>query len=413
LQLSSAESELISQVYCGDTWLGEIATYDIILRSPGVPLHSLEPHLSKAPNSIVTSGTNIFLAKHAHKTIGITGTKGKSTTSSLIHKILTTAGIRSILGGNIGVAAVSLIDTPADIYVLELSSYQLEDCCYSPHGAVFINLYPEHLDHHGDFTGYGEAKASITRTQRADDFAILPYNAEQVRQLTAGSASRKTYFGSVEGSSWIADNHYNYRDSNGTVHRLCHINSTKLKGPGNQQNILATLCIARHYNIPDEALVQAITDFNPLPHRLEEVANVGGITFINDSISTVPEATITALETFPAKTVILGGYDRGIPFEALAQYILTKSSIDTVILFPPSGARIENAIRTHAELSGLCPRIVSVTSMSEAIDHALEHTPQNSTCLLSPASPSFPIFKNFEERGEKFKAEVLRRKAAR
>jgi UDP-N-acetylmuramoylalanine--D-glutamate ligase len=409
ISLSATESALVSRLHTGANWLEAISDYDILIRSPGVPLHAINEACRSKPRPVITSSTNIFLETYAQKTIGITGTKGKSTTTSLIYSILKNAGINACLGGNIGVAAVSLLETPADLYVLELSSYQLEDCSYSPHGAVFLNLYPEHLDHHGDFSLYGNAKAQIARHQHSGDFLVRPHAFPLIRELTTPSPSTALTFGSAESHSWIEGDMYHYRTLDGAVSRLCSVHATRLRGPGNQQNILAALCVAARYRIPDNILIDTLINFAPLPHRLEEVGCVNGVTYINDSISTVPQATMNALETFgpQVKTLILGGYDRGVPFDELGTY-LTSSAVETLLLFPPSGSRIRaTAEAAYAEL-GKSIRMLSVESMRQALDYAHEITPPGAICLLSPASPSFPIFKNFEERGEQFKAEVRR-----
>jgi UDP-N-acetylmuramoylalanine--D-glutamate ligase len=190
---------------------------------------------------------------------------------------------------------------------------------------------------------------------------------------------------------------------------ICSVSGTKLKGPGNRQNILAVLTTLRDFKIPSEILADTITKFDPLPHRLEEVGVVHGVRYINDSISTVPEAAINALETFgdDVKTVILGGYDRGVSFDNLAHHLL-RSAVQNVILFPPSGARIATALKDIALATKQREiTVTNVNTMVEAVASACKITPPGGTCLLSPASPSFPIFKNFEERGRIFKESVM------
>ncbi len=410
INLSTNESAHISRLHMGPAWLEALCDYDILIRSPGVPFHVIAQALPPSPTCVITSGTNLFLETHAHKTIGITGTKGKSTTTSLIFTILHNAGIKACLGGNIGIAAISLLYTPAEVYVLELSSYQLEDSLLSPHGAVFLNLYPEHLDHHQNFESYGAAKARISRFQGPHDFLVVPDCFPAIADLTLASHGSKITFGSTQSQAWIENNAYHYRSLAGDVRRLCSLDSTRLKGPGNQHNILAALSVASRYPVPDHVLIDTLTQFSPLPHRLEEIGSINGVTFVNDSISTVPQATINALETFGTrvKTLILGGYDRGVPFDSLARY-LASSSVETLLFFPPSGVRIQEAVESALSAQGSTVRIVSVQNMSQAIEHAFELTPAGGICLLSPASPSFPLFRNFEERGEQFKMEVRRR----
>ena len=261
LSLSPEERSRISAAYLGPQWLAAASQYDIIVRSPGVPLHALAPTLAQAPHIHVTSSTNLFLAVHADKTIAVTATKGKSTTASLLHHTLVAAGINAKLGGNIGLPAISLLNTPGDVFILELSSYQLEDCRYSPHGALFLNLYPEHLDHHIDYARYGRAKAEICAHQKPADFLVVPHSSEIVQQLTHSSRAQKIYFGHADEQSWIENNHYYYRTKRGSIERLFHVSDTRLKGPGNQQNILAVLATLGQYEISAEIITQAITEF--------------------------------------------------------------------------------------------------------------------------------------------------------
>lgn len=412
LTLSPSESHMVSQTFSGTNWLEGIYDFDIILRSPGVPLRHLSDISRRAPHALVTSGTEIFLEHHCSNTIGVTGTKGKSTTSSLIHHVLTRAHKDSVLGGNIGVPALSLLERKADFYVLELSSYQLADVRHSPHVAVFLNLFAEHLDHHGDFHQYGQAKANITRFQNNADRLIVPSDSELLHRLTACSSAEKVTWGSPETSAWIDHNSFYYRCRQGRAHRVCNIETPLLKGPGNQRNILAALAAVSHLSIPEHILAEAIATFRPLPHRLETIDTVRGITYVNDSISTVPEATINALETFGTlvQTIILGGFDRGVSFAGLADYLM-HTEVSTVLLFPPSGERIAVALREHPLFDETRRTLIDVQSMENAVRHAAQCTPPSSVCLLSPASPSFPLFKNFEERGAAFRTAVQELKA--
>lgn len=409
LSLTADEQRVIQRYHLGPDWLEALGDYDVIVRSPGVPRVLLDEALENGANVHITSGTDIFLARHAAKTIGVTATKGKSTTSSLLHATLVASGMNAHLGGNIGIPALLLQDTAADLFVLELSSYQLEDITHSPHGALFLNLYPEHLDHHRDFRNYANAKARITRFQSEDDFLVLPTHHQAVIDSTTATRAHRIFFGDPSSAAWIENDHYHVRMHSGRVHQLCNIHETRLKGPGNHQNILAVLATLSRYPITPSAVSHAISSFAPLPHRLEEVATIDGVTYINDSISTVPEATINALDTFgdAVKTIIIGGYDRGITFEGLAHY-LRGTAVRTIILFPPSGARIEAALRDKEHERSAQVSLFFVDSMQTAVRLAHEHTPPGSMCVLSPASPSFPLFKNFKERGDSFKREVLR-----
>ena len=409
IELRADESTLVRRVFSGPEWLAGLCDFDIIMRSPGVPLRHLKEVRAQAPNVLITSGTEIFLQQHRDVTIGVTGTKGKSTTSSLIHHILTLANFNAVLGGNIGIPALRLLDKAASLYLLELSSYQLADIHHSPHIAVFLNLYPEHLDHHGDFQTYGEAKANIARFQHQGDRLILPSDAPLLKQITQTRQAEVRFWGTPEGCAWIDRDVYYYRCAQGISHAVCSVKDPLIKGPGNQRNILAALTSLSHLSIPSNILRDAIATFRPLPHRLETVGVAGGVTYVNDSISTVPEAAINALETFDGlvSTIILGGYDRGVSFDRLADYLL-RTTVRTIIVFPPSGTRILQALRQHPLFAKQQPEIIEVSTMEDAVHNAAQRTPVSTVCLLSPASPSFPLFKNFEERGALFREEVLK-----
>lgn len=407
LHLNSDDSALIKRRFIGEDYLAGPTDFDLVIRSPGVSLRYITELKSNTRKALFTSGTQIFLEQHHPRTIAVTGTKGKSTTASLIQHILQVAGINSELGGNIGIPALNLLEKPADTFVLELSSYQLTDIKTSPHVAVFLNLYPEHLDQHGSFELYGQAKSNIARYQKHGDVLILPTDNPLLNELTKTSSAIRSYWGSPESGCWTDDGFFYYRCNQGTIHKLCAISDLKLKGPGNHRNILAALTAVRDFSIPPKTLTLAISSFEPLPHRLENVGVVNQVTYINDSISTVPEATINALETFGSavSTIILGGFDRGVSFTGLANYLM-KTSVKTIILFPPSGSRIAQDIRSNELFSANERELIEVNSMKTAIKLASRESPPESVCLLSPASPSFPLFKNFEERGAAFRAAV-------
>jgi UDP-N-acetylmuramoylalanine--D-glutamate ligase len=402
LQLSAEEQKLVHAVHVGDHWLAEVSSYEIVIRSPGIPLEVIHHIHTQQPKMVFTSGTQLFLEKHRDRVWGVTGTKGKSTTSSLLYHCLKALDIDVRLCGNIGIPAISLFDENPTCFVMELSSYQLEDCSYSPHVSLFLNLFSEHLDHHGSFEAYRSAKQRIFSAQRPDDRLIVPSGNEKLLKGSKNAVALKVFFGAATDAAWIEDGHYKVRLPSHTVKTVCSVSETRLRGPGNAQNILAVLAALSAIDFDVAKVGAAIKSFAPLPHRLEEVGTYRGITFINDSISTVPEATINALETFgdAVKTVILGGFDRGLSFVGLAEYLVT-SAVDVVILFPPSGARIRKALEDRVPNRF---RFFETSSMAEAIDVAFAETGAPGVCLLSPASPSFPIFKNFEERGAVFRS---------
>ncbi len=399
LKISPAKKELISKCILGSHYLQALETYDVIIKSPGIPLHCI-------PRSIrhrVTTATNIFLSLHRNKTIGVTGTKGKSTTSSLISHLLHTGHISNKLVGNIGVPALSAVANDVSTFVFELSSYQLELTDTSPHGAVLLNLYPEHLDHHGNLQTYFEAKHKIHRFQEKADYLVIPSTLADLPEVKNTGGSRRI-FGRDTSTAWLNGDVITYRDRTGTVHSLCRTNDLLIVGPGNHHNALAALSAIQHFDIPPKLLLEGLLSFEPLPHRLEPVETAGDITFINDSISTVPEATLNALETYSNRvhTLILGGFDRGVSFDSLVDHIIA-SRVRLVLLLPPSGERLKNTFEASPQFNSELLTLTSVESLEEAVKIAKAKTPEDHVCLLSPAAPSFPMFRDFVERGSAFK----------
>jgi UDP-N-acetylmuramoylalanine--D-glutamate ligase len=351
-RLDCAESVTVWEQYHHTTPLPD--EYDVIMKSPGIPLFqrvgTLDPR--------VTGQADLFLRFCENRVAGITGTKGKSTTSSLLHHILK----GSLLIGNIGVPPFDVVESLRDeIIVFELSCHQLEYCRASPHIAIFLNLFEEHLDHYIDFAHYRAAKENIFRFQkdgdvliRGEDVPVLTYPAEP----GAGAA----------------------------------LGCPKLRGEHNRQNIAVAVKAAVLLGADEAEAIKAAFGFGGLEHRLELFAEIGGAEYVNDSISTIPAAAIAAVEAFPeTDTLIIGGMDRGIDYSALAEFLLSRPDIN-VIGLPDTGHKF--AAAHH------------VADMEEAVALARKITKR--CCVLSPAAASYGFYKNFEERGRHFKELVQR-----
>lgn len=371
----------------GDTWLSHVYDFDVVIASPGIS-PSLISDISQ-----LTSPTQIFfdtVEDSGAMIIGITGSKGKSTTSSLIAAILRAAKKDVHLVGNIGEPSIAhLRDANKNtIFVHELSSYQLMRLTKSPHIAVVTSFFREHLDYHGTEEAYIEAKMRITRFQKPDDIAFFPENSPGAAAIAAQGEGRKIPYG-IEDAP-------------------VQLNETKFIGEHNLLNIAGACKVAKELGVSEAICIATIKTFLPLPHRLQSLGMHHELEWIDDAISTTPESTIAALDALGdrVRTIILGGQDRGSDFTELGKRI-AASPIHTVILFPGSGPRIKQAI----EAAQAKVTFFDADSMERAVEIAKRETKPMASepapiVLLSTASPSYGMFKNFEEKGEIFKKAI-------
>lgn len=358
-----------TKLHLGKKYLKAIKDYDIVVKSPGIPIHL--PAVEKAfKKGKIVSQTEIFLENCPGTIIGVTGTKGKSTTSSLIYRILKDNKFKAYLLGNIGEPVLSYLRKAKkeDIFVYELSCHQLYNLKKSPQIAVILNIYPEHLDYYKDFQEYIKAKENISKWQKENDYLIYNSQNKIVKAIAKRSKAKKISF----------------------------------RGKYYNQNIEAAKRVAKIFKIPERKISQSIKNFKPLPHRLEFVGVFKGVTFYNDSLSTIPQTTIEALDFLgrDVQTLIVGGFDRGLDLKELAERI-SKSRVKNLILFPETGKRIWNGISLKGKFKNFF-----VTNIKEAVEIAFANTKRGKICLLSPAAPSFGLFKDYQERGELFKKYV-------
>ncbi|KXK61224.1 UDP-N-acetylmuramoylalanine--D-glutamate ligase [Micromonospora rosaria] len=371
-----------------------LAAADVVVRSPGVP--QTHPWLVelRARGATVTQGTALWMADHADRTIGVTGSKGKSTTASLISHLLTAAGRPNVFGGNIG---VPLLDLPeADRYVLELSSYQCSDLTDSPRVAVVTSLFPEHLDAHGGEREYYRDKLNLiahgprTVVVNGTDprLAVELGDRAAIRAGLPGSATVAT---GADGTPWF---HLGDRP-------LFPRAVLPLVGRHNEGNLCVALAVLDALGVDvvaeRDTLAVAVAGFQGLAHRLTEIVDPAGLTFVDDTLATSPYAAMHAIDAYEGRplTVIVGGTDRGLDYTPLREHLAEREL--TVIGVPDSGRRIVEA------LAGLpTVRTEVVDDLVDAVRLARRVTPADGVVLLSPAAPSYGRFRNFEHRSEVF-----------
>ncbi len=372
----------------GENYLDSFSDYQVIVKSPGIPPHEYEDKLKE--NNLVTSGTQLFLENCPGEVVGVTATKGKSTTATLIYRILKNNGVKSHLIGNIGTPALSLLKRAekGDIFVYELSSHQLYDIKNSPHIAVFLNVYPEHLNWHQKFENYLAAKSNITKYQTENDYFIFNPEIKEIKDL-AKKTKAKTIPIKVKKEGLLFEA-FKESDFPADFYLL---------------NINAAAEVARLYDIKEKEIAKEVKSFKTLKHRLEKVGTFKEITFYNDSLATNPNAVIAALDSLGNRvgTLIAGGYERkGIDFTGLGEKIVEKN-IKNLILFPPTGEKIWNSI---PEKERVKINKFDVKDMEKAVQISYKNTEKGKICLLSCASASFGVFENYKERGNLFKKYV-------
>ena len=365
--------------YWGDNYLDACKEYDVVIKSPGVVIKDFLDDEQKAK---ITSLTDLFVRFSKNPIIGITGTKGKSTTSSLIYHILHNSNRDSILVGNIGKPCFDVIDdiNPETIIVFEMSSHQLEFIQASPHIALLLNIYEEHFDHYTTPEGYFEAKKNIFRHQGPDDVLIY------------GDIFQHASHEEIDALPMQKINIYH--DINIPRKSI----KTNLIGEHNYYDILAAAAACEACGVTEDEILKAVESFHGLPHRLEYVGVFKGIKFYNDSIATAQEAVVNAIKAIGnVDTIILGGMDRGLDYHVLVKFIRT-TTIRNVLLLPNTVESFERIFNEAPHSQVLMP----VENMEAAIKTAFQVTAEGHTCLLSPAAASYGFYKNFEERGKDF-----------
>ncbi|MBP5644193.1 MAG: UDP-N-acetylmuramoyl-L-alanine--D-glutamate ligase [Bacteroidales bacterium] len=361
------------KLYFGDNYFDAINDYDIVLKTPGISLLGKDVDISK-----ITSQTDLFLEEFHDQIIGITGTKGKSTTSTLIYHLLKESGKDAILAGNIGIPIFDIIEqiNNKSIIVFELSAHQLQFIHRSPHIGILLNVFEEHLDHFGTFGAYRDAKLNIIRKMDERDWAVT-----------------NTEFCYEADLMMVHSLNYQYYDFD------VNWDEMPLKGDHNRLNVKAALCAIHAFGIPVDEVLPYLYTFQPLEHRQELVGTFKGVTFYNDSISTIPQAAIAALQTIKNVTfLLLGGFDREIDYSPLIEY-LTKNPIKHILYTGKAGQRMFEMLQS----AGYKGDIKNFKDLNEAFEIIKSLSKPGDVCLLSPAAASYDQYRNFEERGRFFK----------
>jgi len=384
---------------------------DFIVRSPGVGPEAAVVKKLLGKKTQITTLTNIFFDECPCPVIAVTGTKGKGTTATLIYKILKEKFKGVFLAGNIGTPALDILSKlkKDSLAVLELSSFQLLDLKKSPHLAVILMVTTEHLDWHKDQDEYISAKKPIVLFQSKNDFAVVNADFANSTKIARNIKSKIYYFSTKKRTNGVYLEGRRIVSGIESPEEICDISKIRLVGKHNIENVLAAVAVSKIYSVQNDDIVKVLTTFKGLEHRLELVGEKNQIRFYNDSFSTTPETTIAAIESFDNKKIlILGGSSKKSDFSALSEKITKDSSIKALVLIGQEAERIENSINDNGYFKG--PVLKGAKNMEEIVKAAQKLAKPGYIVLLSPACASFDMFKNYKDRGEKFKTEVRKLK---
>jgi len=377
---------------------------DLIVVSPGVPVDAPLLAQARAMGEAVIGEIELAAQFLPGPLVAITGSNGKTTTTTLTGEILTAGGLPTLVGGNIGTPAISLAEHAKreTVTVLEVSSFQLETIqTFRPKVAVVLNVTPDHLDRHQTFEAYVDAKARIFENQRGDDFAVLNEDDPTCVAMAARTRAQVFWFSrqkEVKQGAWVREGNILFRDGRveqkTSQREVMLVSEIPLKGAHNLENVLAAVCAGALMGCAPEKIRQAVRDFKAVEHRLEFVATIRGVDYYNDSKATNVDATIKALESFPANIhLILGGKDKGSDYSVLND--LLRQRVKRVYTIGAAAAKIESQIKNV--------EIVHAETLENALRRANAVAEPGDVVLLAPACASFDQFKNYEQRGQVFK----------
>lgn len=390
----------------GEHYLDGLRGADIIMRTPGFEYFTPELQQAKKEGSLVTSEMELFFELCPCRIVAVTGSDGKTTTTTLISEMLKKAGNTVHLGGNIGRALLPIVRDvkPTDTAVVELSSFQLISMKKSPDIAVVTNVTPNHLDHHKDMQEYIDAKRNILLYQNRDSRAVLGYANDITRGMqkdVKGSLRWFTRHEKVDNGACLDENGILCLARGGILTPVVDMKDILIPGLHNVENMLCAMAAVDGLVSPADMHAVAVS-FKGVEHRIEPVRTVNGVKWFNDSIASSPTRTIAGLRSFAQKIIIIaGGYDKKIPYEPLAPEIIKH--VKTLIIMGATGPKIEKAVREHPDFEKSGLKIIRAQDMQDAVQKAYETAQSGDIVSLSPASASFDAYPNFEVRGKHFK----------
>lgn len=396
------------EIYTGKDYLSNLNGFDLILRSPSCLPTTLELEKEAERGAIVTTEIELLMKMCPCQIIGITGSDGKTTTTTLIYEVLKNAGYKTYVGGNIGTPLFTKLNEimPDDKVVLELSSFQLMGMDISPDIAIITNISPNHLNVHKDYQEYIDSKKNIFKFQNEDGILVLNYDNEITRECSKEANGKVIFFSSKEkiDQGYIVD---------GDIIKKCedklrkHIVNTKeliLRGMHNYENVCSALA-ATSTLVDEEKAIEIVKEFPGVEHRIEYVKEVDNAKWYNDSASTSPSRLINALNSFDEDIVLIaGGADKNLDYTPVAKPILDK--VTTLILMGQTADKIFNAVKQEEEIQKKEISIYMVKDLQEAVNLARRYAKPEQIVLFSPASTSFDMFKDMYDRGRKFKEMV-------
>ncbi|MEE3342901.1 MAG: UDP-N-acetylmuramoyl-L-alanine--D-glutamate ligase [Bacilli bacterium] len=386
----------------GENYLEKLHSFDIIFRSPSFLPTNKYLEAERKRGALITTEVEQVIKLAPCKIIGITGSKGKTTTTTITNEILTKLGYHTFLGGNIGIPLFNKIEDmkKEDIVVLELSSFQLMGMKVSPNISVITNISPDHLDIHNGYEEYIDAKKYIYKNQSKDDILILNKEDKIVKEFKHEAKSKIKYFGTtkIKDSYILKDRYIKYNDET-----IIDTKKLVLRGKHNYLNICAALNAIEAINpIPKDKIENIVKNINSVHHRLEFIREIDGIKWYNDSASTTPDKSLAGINAFDEKIVLIaGGYDKNISYKPLAKPILKK--VSKLILFGNTKNKIYDAVMQEKKKDNYDLRIYIMDTLEEVVDVAYEVSVPGEVVLFSPASASFDMFKNAYQRGDLFK----------